>query len=182
MRSADPPPEITESDLQLVAAIAKRVAGETGGAVEPGDLMAWGTFGIMDAKSKFEPNSQVPFEAYARVRIRGAILDGMRQFKPGTRRETPEFSVLEDIAVEGNQIELAERKELLREVIGHARSLPTKQRSVIVQYYLGGMDMPSIAEAMGVSVSHVSRIHANGIDRIKARILRARIAYGTPPS
>ncbi|ACB85005.1 sigma-70 family RNA polymerase sigma factor [Natranaerobius thermophilus] len=44
------------------------------------DLISFGVIGLIDAIKKFDINRNVPFEAYANIRIRGAILDGLRKF------------------------------------------------------------------------------------------------------
>jgi RNA polymerase sigma factor for flagellar operon FliA len=46
--------------------------------VERADLVSYGLLGLLDAIEKFDPHRGVPFEAYAAVRIRGAVLDGLR--------------------------------------------------------------------------------------------------------
>jgi RNA polymerase sigma factor for flagellar operon FliA len=43
-----------------------------------------GIIGLMDAKKKYDPGMQVPFKAYAGIRIHGAIVDAMRK-KPVIR-------------------------------------------------------------------------------------------------
>jgi RNA polymerase sigma factor for flagellar operon FliA len=42
------------------------------------DLVSYGTFGLIDAVEKFEPDRGVKFETYALARIRGGIIDGLR--------------------------------------------------------------------------------------------------------
>ena len=48
------------------------------GAYERGDLASYGHIGLLEAKERFDPNYGVELGAYARPRIRGAILDGIR--------------------------------------------------------------------------------------------------------
>lgn len=43
------------------------------------DLVSNGVFGLIDAVKRFEPGRNIKFETYAPQRIRGAILDYMRQ-------------------------------------------------------------------------------------------------------
>lgn len=54
-------------------------------AVELDDLVQAGTLGLLDACRKFNPERGVAFSAYAKHRIRGAILDNLRQLAPTTR-------------------------------------------------------------------------------------------------
>ncbi len=48
------------------------------------DMFHDGIIGLMDAKQKYDPDTQVPFRAYAGIRIHGAIVDAMRK-KPVIR-------------------------------------------------------------------------------------------------
>jgi RNA polymerase sigma factor for flagellar operon FliA len=53
--------------------------------VELDDLISTGVLGLMDAVQKFDPAKQVTIEQYARHRIRGAILDGLRGLDAASR-------------------------------------------------------------------------------------------------
>lgn len=64
--------------LPLVNYIAGRVAINLPLNVEYDDLVEYGIIGLLDAASKFEASRGVKFETYAQIRIRGAIMDGIR--------------------------------------------------------------------------------------------------------
>jgi RNA polymerase sigma factor for flagellar operon FliA len=68
-----------ESGLDLVDAMARRIAREVGAVAELADLVSYGREGLLDAARKFDPTRGVPFRGYASFRIRGAIIDGVRQ-------------------------------------------------------------------------------------------------------
>ena len=68
---------ITEC-LPLVKFIAHRISSRLPSHVEVDDLIHSGILGLMDAVKKFEPDRNVKFKTYAEQRIRGAILDGLR--------------------------------------------------------------------------------------------------------
>jgi RNA polymerase sigma factor FliA len=68
-----------ESGLDLVDAIARRIAREVGPSAELADLVSYGREGLLDAARKFDPSRGVPFRGYASFRVRGAIIDGVRQ-------------------------------------------------------------------------------------------------------
>ena len=67
-----------ESALDLVDAIARRIARELGGVAELDELLSFGREGLLDAARKFDASRGVPFRGYASFRVRGAILDGVR--------------------------------------------------------------------------------------------------------
>ncbi len=68
---------ITEC-LPLVKFIAHRISARLPAHVEVDDLVHSGILGLMDAIKKFEPGRNVKFKTYAEQRIRGSILDGLR--------------------------------------------------------------------------------------------------------
>jgi RNA polymerase sigma factor for flagellar operon FliA len=62
----------------LVKYIATRISMRVPPNVSLDDLISCGTMGLLDAISKFDPDKNVKFKTYAEVRIRGSILDGLR--------------------------------------------------------------------------------------------------------
>jgi RNA polymerase sigma factor for flagellar operon FliA len=68
---------ITES-LPLINHVAHRVAVRLPPSVEIRDLVNAGVIGLLDAVDKFDPERGVKFKTYAELRIRGAILDSLR--------------------------------------------------------------------------------------------------------
>lgn len=64
--------------MPLVKYVAGRVVAGLPSSVEHGDLVSYGTFGLIDAIEKFELDRGVKFETYAISRIKGSILDELR--------------------------------------------------------------------------------------------------------
>lgn len=62
----------------LVKFVAGRVGSGLPRNVDQNDLVSFGTFGLIDAVDKFEPERGFKFETYAVNRIKGAILDELR--------------------------------------------------------------------------------------------------------
>ncbi len=71
--------------LPLVKAIAVRVHENLPVHVEVDDLVHAGILGLFDAATKYNPDKQVAFSAYAKHRIKGAILDSLRQLDWASR-------------------------------------------------------------------------------------------------
>lgn len=65
--------------LQLVTAIAAHVQKSLPVHIEMDDLVHAGTMGLFDAATKYREDKEVAFRTYAKHRIRGAILDSLRQ-------------------------------------------------------------------------------------------------------
>lgn len=64
--------------IGLVRALAHRLAQRLPTQVELGDLISVGVMGLIDAAGRYRPSTGVPFEAFARRRVRGAMLDALR--------------------------------------------------------------------------------------------------------
>ena len=68
-----------ESGLELVDAIARRIARDLGMKHELAELVSYGREGLLEAARRFDPARGVPFRGYASFRVRGAIIDGIRR-------------------------------------------------------------------------------------------------------
>jgi RNA polymerase sigma factor for flagellar operon FliA len=80
--------ERVSSMLPLVHHVVSDVAGHIPRFVDRDDLMSAGMLGLTQAARSFDPERGVSFQAFARVRIRGAILDELRsrdRLSRGTR-------------------------------------------------------------------------------------------------
>lgn len=62
----------------LVKYVAGRVSVNLPKNVDEGDLIGYGSLGLLDAVERFDPGRGVKFETYAIARIRGAMIDGLR--------------------------------------------------------------------------------------------------------
>jgi len=69
---------LIERYMPLVRAISGRIAADLPSSVDSEDLVSSGTFGLMDAIERYDPDLGTRFEGYCAVRVRGAILDELR--------------------------------------------------------------------------------------------------------
>jgi RNA polymerase sigma factor for flagellar operon FliA len=65
--------------VDLIKYVAGRLSIYFGSNVEYDDLIGYGVFGLIDAIEKFDISKKVKFETYASLRIRGAIIDSIRE-------------------------------------------------------------------------------------------------------
>lgn len=63
----------------LVKYVAGRLSIYFGSNVEYDDLVSYGVFGLIDAIDKYDITKGVKFETYASLRIRGSIIDSIRE-------------------------------------------------------------------------------------------------------
>jgi RNA polymerase sigma factor for flagellar operon FliA len=103
--------------LPLVKAIAVRVHENLPVHVDVGDLVHAGILGLFDAVAKYKLEKKVAFSSYAKHRIKGAILDSLRQLDWASRdlrrRHKQVEAVTRDLAAtlhrQPTETEIAER-------------------------------------------------------------------------
>jgi RNA polymerase sigma factor for flagellar operon FliA len=64
--------------LTLVDIVARQVKRGSGVHAEFSDLQSFARSGLLNAARRYDPARGVPFAAYARLRMRGAVIDGLR--------------------------------------------------------------------------------------------------------
>jgi RNA polymerase sigma factor for flagellar operon FliA len=70
--------ELIVAHLGLVKVLASRLARRVPSQVEVSELVSAGIVGLVDAARRYEPSLGVPFDAFARRRVHGAMLDSLR--------------------------------------------------------------------------------------------------------
>jgi RNA polymerase sigma factor for flagellar operon FliA len=64
--------------VPLVRALAQRLAQRLPSQVELNELVSVGVLGLVEAANRYQPSLGVPFDAFARRRVHGAMLDALR--------------------------------------------------------------------------------------------------------
>ena len=65
--------QLVMAHIALVKAMAHRLRRRLPSQVELSELVSVGVLGLIDAASRYQPSLGVPFDAFARRRIHGAI-------------------------------------------------------------------------------------------------------------
>jgi len=139
---------LIERYVPLARTCARRVRIESA-VLDSDDLFSAALLGLIDAVDRFEPDRGVPFEAYASLRIRGAIVDELRRADErgrGVRSEAMPKAISLDLLVEDEWQaflgqaddaidEAFEREDLRGRLRGALDGLPTRQREVLARYY-----------------------------------------------
>jgi len=102
--------QVLVEQLPQVRYIAKRIHDRLPPHVPLEDLVHAGVIGLIDAVRKFDARKNVQFQSYAKFRIRGAILDSLREMDWSPR----------DLRRKRRQLEEAEQR--LRSELGRAAS------------------------------------------------------------
>ena len=77
--------ELVMAHIDLVRALAGQVGRRLPSHVERSELVSVGLMGLLDAAERYQPAMGVPFDAFARRRIQGAILDALRRLDRAPR-------------------------------------------------------------------------------------------------
>jgi RNA polymerase sigma factor for flagellar operon FliA len=70
--------ELILENVPLVKSLAQRLARRLPLQVNVEDLVSAGVLGLVDAAGRYKPTLGVPFQAFARRRVQGAMLDALR--------------------------------------------------------------------------------------------------------
>jgi RNA polymerase sigma factor FliA len=174
----DMPIKMAEMYMPLVHSIASIVSSKgLPPSVDYNDLVADGTVGLMKAWKNFDKNRGVKFETYASYRVRGEILDGLKNYNPVPYRVQV---MIRDVAKKGysaltrkqetDDDETFEKKEISEEEFKNAITKIRKIVSASALMYL--MSLEGAAEAgMEINVA-TERTPA---DEVEFSELRARL-------
>ena len=71
--------ELVQAYMPLVRSVAEGLAARLPRTVDQDDLMGAGVFGLFKSIENFDPDRNAKFETYCRLRVRGAMIDFLRQ-------------------------------------------------------------------------------------------------------
>ena len=179
-----------EGYLPLVRQIAVRMHRKLPRNVLLEDVVAAGTVGLMDALRRFEGDRGLQFEWYARVRIRGAILDDLRSLDCLSRRHRAEvrsqagsgkgggvvvigFDDLpeqmrtpadKDQASPADLAEQSSERAALEQAVGN---LPPREAKIVSMHYFQGHAFKDIATSLNVSEPRISQLHTRAVKMLR---------------
>ena len=185
--------QLIERYAPLATSVARRMRVPTGALVGPDDLTSAGFLGLIDAVDRFQPDREVAFEAYAALRIRGAVLDELRRVDDRGRAERrrlreaataggePEISSYantlsldaimatgdRDWAAEDEVAERHDREDLRMRVERALTSLPPRQREVLARYYGEALTLRESAVRKGISEARACQLHGRAIENLQ---------------
>jgi RNA polymerase sigma factor for flagellar operon FliA len=97
--------DLVAQSLPLVRSVVNGLAAHYPRHCDRDELVAAGTLGLVEAARRFDPERGVPFERWAALRIRGAVIDAVRalDFAPRSLRATARDL---NVVVEALEVEL----------------------------------------------------------------------------
>ena len=96
--------EFVEEYRPLVASIARKIRTRFELRTDLDDLMGYGFAGLLEAKRRYDPTRGVQFNTFAYYRIRGAVIDGVRESGSLSRRAYQQLKAAEAALVVGESV------------------------------------------------------------------------------
>lgn len=187
-----PSAEEVTRHMPLVRQVVARFLRRLPANVLRDDLLAAGVHGLIDSLRKNGGDQGATFESYARIRIRGAILDELRTQdwlprrarwaalgKTAASDDAPVAVIgLEDLtpgerigsfgdAEEKDPCEQFTEREEARRLAEAIEQLPARERTIVRMHYFQGARFKDIGEVLGVSEPRVSQLHTRAMGQLR---------------
>lgn len=187
--------QLIERYAPLATAVARRMRVPTSALTGRDDIESAALIGLIDAVDRYDPERGVPFEGYAGLRIRGAVLDELRRLDDHTREERrrarlatdsiePEVGaygptlsldlLLEsgerDWAAEDDGDDPFDRQDLRSRIESALECLPPRQREVLARYYGDSLTLRESAVRMGISEARACQLHGRAIVNLRREL------------
>jgi RNA polymerase sigma factor FliA len=183
------------SHLAFARSVASRALDPRCRGADREDLVAWGVVGLVQAARRYRDDAGAPFGAYAARRVRGQVLDALRERDPLTRSARRAYRVAREqdadlpppvVEVSLDRclaagLEAADwgsapavrrarcRDEQWLRVERELRRLEPAERKVLVLSFGRGLTLKEIGAQIGLSESGVCRLRARALRRMRAR-------------
>ncbi|TMF77619.1 MAG: sigma-70 family RNA polymerase sigma factor [Chloroflexi bacterium] len=178
--------------LQFARAVASRSIDPRCRGADREDLIAWGLVGLVQAARRYRGDRGASFGAYAARRVRGQILDALRERDPLTRSARRAFRAAQRASDDGDggssptpppYVEVSldrigdvaearrapeRRDERWPQVASALRDLTPLERRVLVLSYGRGLTLREIGSEVGLSESGVCRLRARALARVRS--------------
>jgi RNA polymerase sigma factor for flagellar operon FliA len=183
-----PRDERIKAHLDLVKSIARDIRGRPlGRGIELDDLVAYGAIGLVEAATRFEERG-VPFSAFARRRIYGAIVDGIRtQHWFGRRADRglridrvghdwqvavgAGYHARNDVRRNGRTMVCPPTDTDVDEQIAAAlRGLPVLERRIVELHHYQQKTISQAAKELGICRPWTSRLHARALAALRTAL------------
>jgi RNA polymerase sporulation-specific sigma factor len=144
------------------------------------DIIQEGTVGLIEAVENFDHNRGVAFSLYAFHRIRGRIVNFIARegksnwlYIDSPLEEDGNLTLGDALVDDAPAVAAqAERNFLVAQVRGALERLPANEQMVLSGMYLDEREPRQLAESLDMSLSHVYRLHKQGIRRVRGLLSR----------
>ncbi len=174
-----------QENLEMVRRIAGAMVRHLPSHVDKDELVSLGYMGLVEAQTRFDPSRGVPFAAFAAMRVRGAMIDYLRQIDPVSRDERTrlrnsdemasvtlvDFACAEGQAAAGTDADEALWQSQQRALMWQALSdLSEREQLVVQRYFFEEQPLKKIGEELNVSESRICQIVGAAVSRLRAMV------------
>jgi RNA polymerase sigma factor FliA len=187
--------EVLKGYFPLVRKLVRQLARHLPPNVERDDLLSAGLLGLIDSLRKNGGSEGETFAGYAKIRIRGAIVDELRaqDWLSRRAREAVEaeaagkpcatvFVSLSEMTPAEESVHLCGGEDpveammaftVRRALVGAIARLPERERRIVGMYYFEGAKLKDIGAELGVSEPRVSQLHTRALGRLRGMLSHA---------
>ncbi|XXX74052.1 sigma-70 family RNA polymerase sigma factor [Sorangium sp. So ce134] len=189
-------PEVLKGYFPLVRKLVRQVSRHLPPNVQRDDLLSAGMLGLVDSLRKNGGSDGETFAGYAKLRIRGAIVDELRaqDWLSRRAREAVEASAagkvgcatvfvsLSEVTPAEESVHMAGGDDPIEAISAQATrralsfaiaQLPERERRVIGMYYFEGAKLKDIGAELGVGEPRVSQLHTRALGMLRGMLSHA---------
>lgn len=180
--------ELIEQNWKWAGSIARAMHNRgTGFLAEVDEMIGYSALGLIEAAKVYDPVKNNNFRAFARQRVHGAIIDGLRRQKVLLRQEAMRrghknpinlslSTPLDDNGSElgqtlSSEVHSEDRMMLSMDVTIAFRPLNPQERAVVEARFWHGKTADEIAVDMDISSAAVTRIMAAAMVKMRRELL-----------
>lgn len=189
-------PEVLKGYFPLVRKLVRQVSRHLPPNVQRDDLLSAGMLGLVDSLRKNGGSDGETFAGYAKLRIRGAIVDELRaqDWLSRRAREAVEagavgkvggstvFVSLSEVTPTEESAHMSGGDDPIEAIAAQATrralsfaiaQLPERERRVIGMYYFEGAKLKDIGAELGVGEPRVSQLHTRALGMLRGMLSHA---------
>lgn len=180
---------LVETHLSLIPPIARRLRRRLPPSFELDDLIGEGLVGLLRAATSYRPREHngTPFSAYARLKIRGAIIDSVRRraWEENTRNPLEDAPTQKTDAVEPYLIKYVIKSRerfrggwttpfpgLPKRLAAAMRRLPARQRAILGAFYADACTVAEVAALFHLTAAQALAEHDSGLNSLRVRLVQ----------
>jgi RNA polymerase sigma factor (sigma-70 family) len=149
-------------------------------SIDFGDLVGWGTVGLIAAISNYDPDAGTPFRVYATYRIYGAIRSGLRdgwdhlprkvrrQVRSGERTDPKRtFRKWHSLPDPHDDADELERRDELDALPALLAKLDERSRDIAVMVGIAGFPTRTVGAMVGCTHSCVVKVYGRAVKAMR---------------
>lgn len=136
------------------------------------DVISEGTMGLIHAVDNYDHHRGVPFKSYAYLRVKGSMIDYLRQQKISVKgAELREFDFFTQLAAEGEEGVNLDRLDFL---FSKLEVLSPREAEIVRGLYVEGLSQRELAARLACTPANISILHGRAVKRLQKLVADER--------